>query len=393
MGRILPAGRDGGTLGATFQGVLSMKTSTERILTTHTGSLPRPAGLADRHDPGAVQAAVRETVTRQREAGVDIVNDGEVSKPSYATYVTERLSGFAGEPVPLALRGFEEFPEFAQKMWGDPDTAAIMANPSCDGPVAYLDQSQVQADIANLLAAADGATEVFMSAASPGVIEMFMANRYYPSTEEYLFALADAMKQEYDAISQAGLILQLDCPDLACEWALGPEQSTAEFRQVVAQRIEALDYATRDIPPDRLRMHLCWGNYEGPHHTDVPLADIIDLVLAARPAAVSFEAANPRHEHEWTVFEQVKLPEGKALIPGVLDSTTNYIEHPELVAQRIIRYVGVAGRENVIAGSDCGFATFAAFVPVDPKITWAKLAAMAEGARLASQQLWKQAAP
>jgi 5-methyltetrahydropteroyltriglutamate--homocysteine methyltransferase len=393
MGRILPAGREGGTLGAAFQGGLSMKTSTERILTTHTGSLPRPAGLADRHDPGAVRAAVRETVTRQREAGVDIVNDGEVSKPSYATYVTERLSGFAGEPVPLALRGFEEFPEFAQKMWGDPDTAAIMANPSCDGPVAYLDQSQVQADIANLLAAADGATEVFMSAASPGVIEMFMANRYYPSTEEYLFALADAMKQEYDAISQAGLILQLDCPDLACEWALGPEQSTAEFRQVVAQRIEALDYATRDIPPDRLRMHLCWGNYEGPHHTDVPLADIIDLVLAARPAAVSFEAANPRHEHEWTVFEQVKLPEGKALIPGVLDSTTNYIEHPELVAQRIIRYAGVAGRENVIAGSDCGFATFAAFVPVDPKITWAKLAAMAEGARLASQQLWKQAAP
>jgi 5-methyltetrahydropteroyltriglutamate--homocysteine methyltransferase len=200
------------------------------------------------------------------------------------------------------------------------------------------------------------------------------------------------MKQEYDAICQAGLVLQLDCPDLACEWALGPEQTTAEFRQVVAQRLEALDYATRDIPPDRLRMHLCWGNYEGPHHTDVPLADIIDLVLAARPTAVSFEAANPRHEHEWTVFEQIKLPEGKAVIPGVLDSTTNYIEHPELIAQRIIRYAGVVGRENVIAGSDCGFATFAAFVPIDPKITWAKLAAMAEGARLASQQLWKRAA-
>ena len=370
-----------------------MKTSTERILTTHTGSLPRPAGLAHRHDHDAVRAAVRETVARQREAGVDIVNDGEVSKPSYATYVTERLSGFGGEPVPLALRGFEEFPEFARKMWGDPDMAAIMANPSCEGPVAYTGRSLAEADIANLkAAAADGAAEVFMSAASPGVIEMFMANRYYPSTEEYLFALADAMKQEYDAICQAGLVLQLDCPDLACEWALGPEQTTAEFRKVVAQRLEALDYATRDIPPDRLRMHLCWGNYEGPHHTDVPLADIIDLVLAARPTAVSFEAANPRHEHEWTVFEQTKLPEGKAVIPGVLDSTTNYIEHPELVAQRIIRYAGVVGRENVIAGSDCGFATFAAFVPIDPKITWAKLAAMAEGARLASQQLWKQAA-
>ena len=368
-----------------------MKTSTERILTTHTGSLPRPAGLTDRHDQDAVRSAVQETVRRQLAAGVDIVNDGEVSKPSYATYVTERLSGFTGEPVPLQLRGFEEFPEFAQKMWGDPDMAAVMANPSCDGPVAYVNRSLVEADIANLRAAAapDGATEVFMSAASPGVIEMFMANRYYPSTGEYLQALAEAMKQEYDAICQAGLVLQLDCPDLACEWAMGPEQTTAEFRRVVAQRLEALDYATRDIPPDRLRMHLCWGNYEGPHQTDVPLADIIDLVLAARPTAVSFEGANPRHEHEWKVFEEIKLPEGKAVIPGVLDSTTNYIEHPELVAQRIIRYADVVGRENVIAGSDCGFATFAALVPVDPKITWAKLAAMAEGARLASQQLWK----
>jgi 5-methyltetrahydropteroyltriglutamate--homocysteine methyltransferase len=242
-----------------------MKTSTERILTTHTGSLPRPAGLADRYDQEAVRAAVEETVRRQLEAGVDIVNDGEVSKPSYATYVTERLSGFTGEPVPLPVRGFEEFPEFAQKMWGDPEMAAIMANPSCDGPVAYLDRSLVEADIANLRAAAGDATETFMSAASPGVIEMFMANRYYPGTEEYLFALADAMKQEYDAICQAGLVLQLDCPDLACEWALGPEMTKAEFRRVVAQRLEAIDYATRDVPPDRLRMHLsgcrdeCWS--------------------------------------------------------------------------------------------------------------------------------------
>jgi 5-methyltetrahydropteroyltriglutamate--homocysteine methyltransferase len=366
-----------------------MKTSTERILTTHTGSLPRPASLADRHDQTAVRAAVEETVRRQLDAGVDIVNDGEVSKPSYASYVTERLSGFGGEPVPLQLRDFNAFPEFAQKMWGDPATAAIMANPSCDGPVSYVNQSLVDADIANVRAAASGATEIFMSAASPGVIEMFMPNRYYPTTEDYLFALADAMKQEYDAICQAGLVLQLDCPDLACEWAIGAEVTKAEFRRVVAKRLEAIDYATRDIPPDRLRMHLCWGNYEGPHATDVPLADIIDLVLAARPSAVSFEAANPRHEHEWKVFEEVKLPDGKVLIPGVLDSTTNYIEHPELVAQRIIRYASVVGRANLIAGSDCGFATFAAFVPVDPKITWAKLAAMAEGARLASQELWK----
>jgi len=365
-----------------------MKTSTERILTTHTGSLPRPASLTDRHDRQAVRAAVSETVRRQVDAGVDVVNDGEVRKPSYATYVTERLSGFEGEPVPFQMREFEAFPEFAARMFADPDTASILSNPSCNGPVAYLDTSLVQTDIANLRAAADGATETFMSAASPGVIDMFMPNRYYPSTEEYLFALADAMKTEYDAIHQAGLVLQLDCPDLACEWSIGPQVSKEEFRRVVAQRLEAIDHATRDIPPDRIRLHLCWGNYEGPHNIDVPLADIIDLVLAARPTAVSFEAANPRHEHEWKVFEEVKLPEGKVVIPGVLDSTTNYIEHPELVAQRLTRYGKVVGRENVIAGSDCGFATFAAFVPIDPAITWAKLAAMAEGARLASQELW-----
>ena len=369
-----------------------MKTSTDRILTTHTGSLPRPADLTDRHDEQAVRAAVQETVRRQLEAGVDIVNDGEVSKPSYAGYVTERLTGFTGEPIPFMMRDFEAFPEFAQKMWGDPSVASILANPSCNGEVAYRDLSMVQADIANLRAASDGATDVFMSAASPGVIEMFMANTYYPSTEEYLFTLADAMKTEYDAINQAGFVLQLDCPDLACEWSIGPEVSKEEFRRVVATRLAAIDHATRDIPPDRLRMHLCWGNYEGPHATDVPLGDIIDLVLAARPSAVSFEAANPRHEHEWQLFEEVRLPEGKVLVPGVLDSTTNYIEHPELVAQRIMRYADVVGRSNVIAGSDCGFATFAAFVPVDPAITWAKLGAMAEGARLASQRLWKAAA-
>jgi 5-methyltetrahydropteroyltriglutamate--homocysteine methyltransferase len=369
-----------------------MKTSTDRILTTHTGSLPRPEGLDDRHDEKAVRAAVEETVRRQLDAGVDIINDGEVSKPSYATYVTERLSGFGGEPVPLDMRGFESFPEFAAKTFGAPEMAGIISNPSCDGPVAYTGRPMLDADIVNLRTAAGGATDTFMSAASPGVIEMFMANRHYPSTDEYLFALADAMKEEYDAIHQAGLVLQLDCPDLACEWAIGPETTTAQFRQVVARRLEALDYATRDIPPDRLRIHLCWGNYEGPHQIDVPLADIIDLVLAARPTAVSFEGANPRHEHEWKVFEEVKLPEGKVIIPGVLDSTTNYIEHPELVAQRLVRYAGVVGRSNVIAGSDCGFATFAAFVPVDPKITWAKLAAMADGARLASQELWGPAA-
>jgi 5-methyltetrahydropteroyltriglutamate--homocysteine methyltransferase len=371
-----------------------MKTSTDRILTTHTGSLPRPARLADRHDAAAVRAAVGEVVARQSAAGVDVINDGEVSKPSYATYVTERLSGFGGEPAVVRRRGADQFPEFTRRTWGDPAMAVVSANPTCDGPVAYTDTSLVAADIANLRASSAGATEVFMSAASPGVIDMFMPSRYHATVEEYLFALADAMKTEYDAIAAAGLVLQLDCPDLAARWArvtAGHELTLPEFRRDVSLRLDALNHATRDIPPEQLRLHLCWGNYEGPHNLDIPLADIIDLVLAARPSAVSFEAANPRHEHEWKLFEDVPLPDGKVLIPGVLDSTTNYIEHPELVAQRLARYAGVVGRENVIAGSDCGFATFASLTPVDPDITYAKLAAMAEGAALASRELWATA--
>jgi 5-methyltetrahydropteroyltriglutamate--homocysteine methyltransferase len=364
-----------------------MKTSTERILTTHTGSLPRPENLVDRTDPEAVKAAVEETVRRQRDAGVDIINDGEVSKPSYATYVTERLSGFDGEPVPVRWRGraIDDFPEYYERLRAQ--LPAVVATSPCTGPVAYRDRTKVEADIANLKASAPD-DEVFMSAASPGIIALYMPNQYYPSTEEYVFAVADAMKEEYDAIYQAGLVLQLDCPDLPGAAGDDPGVSTGEFRKLVAMRLAALDHATRDIPPDRLRMHLCWGNAEGPHHTDVPLADFIDLVLAARPGAVSFEGANPRHEHEWKVFEDVKLPEGKVIIPGVLDSTTNFIEHPELVAQRLVRYADVVGKTNVIAGSDCGFATFAHTTIVDPRITWAKLAAMAEGARLASGQLW-----
>ena len=371
-----------------------MKISSDRILTTHTGSLPRPASLTDRHDQQAVRAAVRETVGRQLAVGVDVINDGEASKASYSTYVTERLSGFGGEPVTVRRWGYEDFPEYARKQWGDaasPVRSVTAGNPSCDGPVSYVDTSLVAADIANLQAAAasaPGAAELFLSAASPGVIEMFMPNRYYPSTGDYLFALAEAMKVEYDAIYAAGLVLQLDCPDLACDWARGDRRTLAEFRRTVAQRLEALDYATRDIPGEAMRLHLCWGNYEGPHHTDIPLADIIDLVLQARPMAVSFEGANPRHEHEWQIFEEVKLPDGKILVPGVLDSTTNYIEHPELVSQRLCRYAGVVGRQNVMAGTDCGFATFASFITVEPEITWAKLAAMAEGARLASARLW-----
>jgi 5-methyltetrahydropteroyltriglutamate--homocysteine methyltransferase len=368
-----------------------MKTSTDRILTTHTGSLPRPESLTDRGDPAAVRGAVAETVRRQRDAGVDVVNDGEASKPSYATYVTERLTGFDGEPEPVTWRGREvdDFPEYYARLRAQLGT--IVATPPCTGPVAYRDRAKVEADIANLKAAAGPGTlagEVFMTAASPGIVAGYMPNRYYPDTEAYLFAVADAMKEEYDAICQAGIVLQLDCPDLPGAAGDDPGASTAEFRRQVALRLEALDHATRDIPPDRLRLHLCWGNAEAPHHTDVPLADFIDLVLAARPGAVSFEGANPRHEHEWAVFEDVKLPEGKVIIPGVLDSTTNFIEHPELVAQRLVRYADLVGRDRVIAGTDCGFATFAHTTIVDPRITWAKLAAMAEGARLASSRLW-----
>jgi len=380
-----------------------MQTSSERILTTHTGSLPRPASLTDRFDGAEVLAAVEETVRRQRAAGIDIVNDGEVSKPSYATYVTERLTGFEGEPAARKWRGraVEDFPEYYERLRAQHGEG--VATPPCSGPVAYTGRAKLEADIANLKAAtgfaagaAAGAAasgdDVFMSAASPGIIALYMPdNQHYASTEEYIFALAEAMKEEYDAIVAAGLILQLDCPDLpAADDSLdgAPAADVAEFRRRVAMRLAAVDHATRDIPPDRMRMHLCWGNGEGPHHTDVPLDRFIDLVLAARPGAVSFEGANPRHEHEWAVFEDVKLPEGKVIIPGVLDSTTNFIEHPELVAQRLVRYADVVGKASVIAGTDCGFATIAGLHTVDPRITWAKLTAMSEGARLASARLW-----
>jgi 5-methyltetrahydropteroyltriglutamate--homocysteine methyltransferase len=388
-----------------------MQTSSERILTTHTGSLPRPATLTDRFDGAEVRAAVEETVRRQRAAGIDIVNDGEVSKPSYATYVTERLTGFEGEPAirKRTSKEVEDFPEYYERMRAQMGPG--VATPPCTGPVAYTPDGleKLATDIGNLKAAtglaasasgtpasgnsaAASGGDVFMSAASPGIIALYMPdNQYYASTEEYIFALADAMKQEYDAIVTAGLILQLDCPDLpSSDTSLddATEAEVAEFRKQVAMRLGAVDHATRDIPPDRMRIHLCWGNGEGPHHTDVPLARFVDLVLAARPAAISFEGANPRHEHEWALWEDVKLPDGKVIIPGVLDSTTNFIEHPELVAQRLVRYADVVGKANVIAGTDCGFATIAGMHTVDPRITWAKLAAMAQGASLASDRLW-----
>jgi 5-methyltetrahydropteroyltriglutamate--homocysteine methyltransferase len=279
-----------------------------------------------------------------------------------------------------------EFPDYMQRVMGGLD----FEMPACVGPVSYRDLDAVRADIANLKGAVASADvqDAFMTAASPGVISVFLQNQHYPSHEDYIGALADVMKAEYDEIHRAGLVLQLDCPDLAMTRHMNNEESLEEFRRRAKLHVEALNHATRDIPGDDMRMHLCWGNYEGPHHHDMPLRDIIDIVFEARPAAISFEAANPRHEHEWTVFEDIELPEGKVLIPGVLDSTTNYVEHPELVSQRLVRYAKLVGRENVIAGSDCGFATFASLLPIDAGITWAKLNAMADGARLASAELW-----
>jgi len=375
-----------------------VKRSTEHILTTHTGSLPRPPELLDAlqsRDRGKgdgkrldeeVRAAVADVVRRQADAGVNVVNDGEAGKIGYATYVKERLDGFGGEAgmagVPADMA---DFPDYMRRVMSGID----FAMPACVGPVSYRGLNAVRADTANLRAALDGAgvEDAFLSAASPGVIAVFLQNQYYPSHEEYVFALADAMKVEYDEIHRAGIVLQLDCPDLAMSGHMLGE-SLNEFRARARVNVEAIAHATRDIPPDAMRMHLCWGNYEGPHHHDVALGDIIDIAFEARPAAISFEAANPRHEHEWTVFEDIKLPEGKVIIPGVLDSTTNFIEHPKLVAQRLVRYGKLVGPENLMAGSDCGFATFASYLTVDPGITWAKLHAMAEGAALASRELY-----
>jgi 5-methyltetrahydropteroyltriglutamate--homocysteine methyltransferase len=380
-----------------------MKRSMERILTTHTGSLPRPENFlpileekegGKLRDAAAFDArlrqAVAEIVRAQIEAGVDIVNDGEVGKPSYATYVKDRLSGFEGEAEPLAIADLQDFPEYGERFMRQ-GVMETLKRPACTGPVTYKDRKAVATDVANLknALAQSTTTEAFMSAASPGVISIFLANHHYKSHEAYLAAVADAMMVEYVAIYEAGFILQVDCPDLAMGRHIQfPDASLAEFRKRVELHVEALNHALTGIPADRVRIHLCWGNYEGPHHRDVPLADIIDIVLKARGAGISYEAANPRHEHEWAVFKNVKLPEGKVLIPGVIDSTNNFIEHPELIAQRLCNLAGVVGRENVIAGSDCGFATLASYSPVDPKITWAKFRAMAEGAKIASQRLW-----
>jgi len=384
-----------------------VKRSTERILTTHTGSLPRPPDLTnlmyDKADGKPVdtatlkdsfKTATAEVVRQQIKAGIDVINDGEYTKVGYSTYVTDRLTGFDGESVPIGTAEMQDYPEYWGRLFSGTEMEGFkhLKTPACTGPVGLKDPQAVQRDIDNFKAALQGAVpeDIFFTAASPGVIAVFLANQYYPSEEAYLMALADAMRAEYEAIAKAGLVLQLDCPDLAMSRQMGAfaDMTVEQFRKVAALRVEAINHAVANIPAEQLRMHICWGNYEGPHERDVPLRDIIDIVLTAKPSAISIEASNPRHEHEWKVFEDIKLPEGKALIPGVIDSTNNYIEHPELVALRILNYAKLVGRENVMAGSDCGFGTFVGLYTVDPKITWRKFESLAEGARLASQQLW-----
>ena len=382
-----------------------MRRSTTRILTTHTGSLPRPDNLMqmmmarEQGQPvsagelaDTVHHAVADAVKHQVAVGIDIISDGEMSKIGFANYVKDRLTGFGGQSIPFTAQDILDHPDLkVHLVRRNEDGGGRNFIPACIGPISLRDQDAVHRDIANLKAALQEVQPegVFMPAASPGAIAQVMQNSYYPTQEAYLYALADAMRYEYQTIVAAGFSLQLDCPDLAMQRHVRfAEASIDEFRRHLQQSVEVLNYALGGIPPEQVRIHVCWGNYHGPHHRDVPLKEIIDLLLKIQGNALSIEAANPRHEHEWNVFEQVRLPAGKILIPGVIDSCTNYIEHPEVVAQRLVRFAHVVGRENVIAGTDCGFDTFAGASAVAPSVAWAKLQSLAEGARLASQELW-----
>jgi len=375
-----------------------------KILTSHVGSLPRTQDVVDfifarengeSYDQAAfdncMSSACNETVRRQVEAGIDIVSDGETSKISYATYVKDRYTGFSGDSPRNAPADLKQFPSFLERLANSGGTPQY-ARPMCTGEVTSKGQGELQADIDNLKAgmAAHGATRGFMNAASPGVISLFLQNQHYATREAYLAALADAMKEEYETIVGAGLDLQLDCPDLALSrQMLFADLSDDEFVKIAAMHVEALNHALRDIDPARVRVHICWGNYEGPHVCDIDMDKVFSTLMNTRARYVLFETSNPRHAHEWTVFRDraSEIPDDKVLVPGVVDTTTNFVEHPELVAERIARFVGIVGAERVIAGSDCGFGTFAGFGAVDPEIAYAKLTSLAEGAALASSRL------
>jgi 5-methyltetrahydropteroyltriglutamate--homocysteine methyltransferase len=386
-----------------------MRQSNERILTTHTGSLPRPKALTDlvfrRQEGQAVPAdqfraaaaeATNDVVRRQVDAGIDIVSDGEMNKPGFVNYVGERLSGFGGTGAPWTLTDLEDFPDLTMALYGGPGATHINM-PICQGEVSYAGHTQVNEDIENLrraLAEADAEdAEAFMPAASPGCITMCAENHHYPSYEAYLDAVTRAMSEEYRTIVGAGFILQLDCPDLPMaahtnSWSSGVFEEMG-FQRYLELHLNALDDAVDGLPVDRIRMHLCWGNYAGPHTADVPIERLIETVMRAKPSAVSFEAANPRHEHEWETLAKLQIPDDKILIPGVIDTKTNVVEHPRLIAQRIARFTDIVGRERVIPGTDCGFATFAGFGIVEPEVAWLKLGALAQGAAEASEQLWR----
>ncbi len=375
-----------------------------KILTSHVGSLPRTQEVVDfifarergeTYDSEAFTSSMRsacaETVRRQAEAGIDIVSDGETSKISYATYVKDRYTGFSGDSPRNAPGDLKLFPGFLERLANDGGTPQY-ARPMCTGEVTSKGQGELQADIDNLKAgmAAQGIERGFMNAASPGVISLFLQNQHYKNREAYLAALADAMKAEYETIVAAGLDLQLDCPDLALSrHMLFADLSDDEFVGIANMHVEALNHALRDIDPAQVRVHICWGNYEGPHVCDIDMDKVFPTLMKTRARYVLFETSNPRHAHEWTVFRDRagEIPDDKVLVPGVVDTTTNFVEHPELVAQRIERFVGIVGADRVIAGSDCGFGTFAGFGAVDPDIAYAKLATLAEGAALASGRL------
>lgn len=376
----------------------------DRILTTHVGSLPRPAYLLERMraqaagetiDPAGLAAdlvkSVNEVVARQVSIGIDLVSDGEYSKPSYATYIVERLTGFGGESRGDAAADLRAFPEFAQQQVKIGAVVPRAGGACCQGPVAAKANDGLPTDIANMKAAVDASRPVgaFINAASPGVVAVFQKNEYYPSEDAYIEAVAEALRPEYEAIVEAGFDVQLDSPDLAMSRHLTySDLDEQSFLRIVDRNVEALNHATRNIPADRMRMHLCWGNYAGPHHFDIPFAVIAARVLKARPQMILMEGANPRHGHDWAVFRDVPLPEDKILAPGVIDSTSNYVEDPEFVAERLLRYADVVGRDRLAAGSDCGFSTFSGVPTVFPDIVWLKLASLVQGAAIASKQLW-----
>ncbi len=378
-------------------------TSHNRFLTTHVGSLPRQEELMQIMfaredgiplDQSALEQKITEAVKfvaeKQVKAGVDFVNDGEMSKPSYATYVKDRFNGFGGTGNSFMFQDIEAYPNTKARVFADPGRKH-RKTPACNAPVTVKDVEAPKRDAERLKAALKGKepTGMFLSSASPGVTAFFFRDDYYGSHEKYVFALAEALRHEYEAIVNSGMMLQIDCPDLA----MGRHTQFAgldikQFRDILELHVEAINRALVNIPASKVRMHLCWGNYPGPHHCDVPFADIVDIIWKAKPHAILFEAANPRHAHEWTLFESVKVPEGKVLVPGVIECQSNYIEHPDLVAQRIGRYANLVGRDNVMAAVDCGFSIHVGSGGVDPDVVWAKLASLAEGAAIATKKFW-----